>query len=169
LIQRLRNYLALLTTKLKVQSPSKADLIEEPATELISIGSILKKSRLEQNLTLKSISLKTFIPVDILQSIEEGKLDQLPELVYLKNTIKKYSEFLNVDLENSLKILSPNRQIQNTKSSIEIFKMPTLVIQPVHLYIFYILLVILSVHKIASLLEESTYPIQNTIEYKQNK
>jgi len=89
LIQRLRNYLALLTTKLKVQSPSKADLIEEPATELISIGSILKKSRLEQNLTLKIISLKTFIPVDILQSIEEGKLDKLPELVYLKNTIKK--------------------------------------------------------------------------------
>ena len=81
--------------------------------------------------------------------------------------VKKYSEFLNVDLENSLKILSPNRQIQNTKSSIKIFKMPTLVIQPVHLYIFYILLVILSVHKIASLLEESSYPIQNAIEYKQ--
>jgi len=174
LIQRLKSYLSLVSTRFKPQRHLSLDnLREDTSAELASIGLILQKARLEQNLSFKKISFKTLIPSDILQAIEDGNLGELPEPVYLKITIKKYSDFLNVDLKNSLENLYPKKPAQNGRFSNNFLKLPAFEFRPVYFYFFYILIVILSVHKIASSLEESAnfskINQNNPIEYKQSK
>jgi cytoskeletal protein RodZ len=61
----------------------------------------LKEARLSQHITLKQIAVKTRIDIKILENLEEGNFDALPEDVYRKAFIKEYSRALGLD-ENAM-------------------------------------------------------------------
>ena len=64
--------------------------------KLIKIGAYLHQIRIEKNISLARINKKTSIPYRILQAIEEGKIDDLPELFYTKALIKKFARAIDI-------------------------------------------------------------------------
>lgn len=67
------------------------------AEQFKSIGAYLRSQRLEKNLSLEDIAAITMIRLPILQALESGNLEQLPELVYVKGFIRRYGEILKID------------------------------------------------------------------------
>lgn len=67
------------------------------AEQFKSIGAYLQQKRLESTLHLEDIAAMTMIRVPLLQALEEGRLEQLPELVYVKGFIRRYGEALKID------------------------------------------------------------------------
>lgn len=61
---------------------------------LQEIGSFLQGQREQQNLTLQMVSETTHIRSGVLQSLESGQVNSLPEPVYLRALLKRYGEFL---------------------------------------------------------------------------
>jgi cytoskeletal protein RodZ len=71
-------------------SPSQSDQLRE-------IGTYLKQQRLEKSLTLEEIAAMTMIRLQLLQALEEGDVEPLPELIYVKGFIRRYGEALGID------------------------------------------------------------------------
>ena len=64
----------------------------------LQIGNYLQTLRLEQNLTLEQLSNLSQVPIIHLTSIEEGRFSRFDDF-YLKLYLKRFTESLNVDLE----------------------------------------------------------------------
>ena len=64
---------------------------------LSEIAAYLQQKRLELSLPLEYIQQRTQIRVSLLQAIEEGKFDNLPEPVYIKGFIRLYGNAIGVD------------------------------------------------------------------------
>ncbi|MEB3182071.1 MAG: RodZ domain-containing protein [Nostocaceae cyanobacterium] len=65
--------------------------------QLKEIGSYLKQIREEQSITLDEVAIKTRIRYGLLQAIEEGELEQLPEPVFIQGFIRRYGEVVGLD------------------------------------------------------------------------
>jgi len=65
----------------------------------MSIGLKLKKEREARGLTLKDASSKTRIQEKFLDALEKDDLALLPNPVYVKGFLKKYAEFLGLDIK----------------------------------------------------------------------
>ncbi|GFE69971.1 helix-turn-helix domain-containing protein [Chroococcus sp. FPU101] len=79
------------------------------AEQFKSVGAYLRSKRLEKTLSLEDIAAITMIRIPILQALETGNLEQLPELVYVKGFIRRYGEILKIDgnaLANSISAIS---------------------------------------------------------------
>lgn len=61
-----------------------------------TVGEILKKERLEQNLTLKEIGEQTKIGKEYLSALEEDCYQDLPGAAYIQGFIKSYSQILGL-------------------------------------------------------------------------
>jgi len=66
------------------------------------LGEILKNARKKKELTLEQAEEETKVRARYLESLEEGKLDDLPETVYTIGFLTKYAEFLGLDKENMI-------------------------------------------------------------------
>ena len=64
----------------------------------LQIGEYLQTLRMEQNLTLEHLSHASQVPIVHLTSIEEGRFLKFDDF-YLKMYLKRYTQALNVDLE----------------------------------------------------------------------
>lgn len=73
-----------------------------------TVAEIFKSTREDKGLSLEDISNKLGISSHYLKAIEDGAIEKLPEGVYGKTFIKKYSSFLNID-ENLIKSLFENK------------------------------------------------------------
>ncbi len=62
-----------------------------------AVGEILKKSRLEKNVTLESISAETKINLKYLKAIEENNFDALPPAAFTKGFLQNYAKTIGVD------------------------------------------------------------------------
>lgn len=60
------------------------------------LGKILKEKRLEKNLSLREVSDRTKIRVNILEGIESGNCTDLPP-IYMKAFVRTYCDFLDID------------------------------------------------------------------------
>lgn len=122
--------------------------------KLTEIGVQLQKLRRSKSLSLESITLQTQIPQRLLEAIEAGDLDNLPEPIYVRGLIKQFADALGLD-GNSLSHQLPLagnlvKRSPGQEGAVTFFQ-----IQPLHLYVFYILVVILSVQGISNLLRQS--------------
>ncbi len=73
------------------------------ATELDIIGQLLKSYRQQKQLTLKACENATSIRLGFLRAIEEGKICDYLEGIYVFGFVKQYAEFLGADIEISSK------------------------------------------------------------------
>ncbi|MGA1262747.1 MAG: RodZ domain-containing protein [Prochlorothrix sp.] len=76
---------------------------------LQEIGSFLQGQREQQNLTLQMVSETTHIRSGVLQSLESGQVNNLPEPVYLRALLKRYGEFLGLQGQAILDRLDDKR------------------------------------------------------------
>lgn len=138
-------FLFFKTTKQKLHSQEP-----EPAQKkLAEIGSQLRQYREQQSICLDKVAVVTMIRRNLLQAIEEGQLDQLPEPVYTQGLIKRYAEAMGLDgtqFADFFPIEPPPRS--RTKLSWQ--DGPQL--RPMHLYLFYTFLIICSVNVLSQLM-----------------
>jgi cytoskeletal protein RodZ len=130
---------------------------KEQAEMLAEIGAYLRYLRQERAWSLNDVASKTMIPLRTLRAIEEGHLDQLPEPVYIQGFIRRYADAIGVDgaeVANAFPIESGLRYSKpNWRGRVETQ------IRPLHLYIFYTVLVLGAVSGLSFLLNRTTSPL----------
>ncbi|MEG3859652.1 helix-turn-helix domain-containing protein [Microcoleus sp. herbarium12] len=132
-------FLFFKTTKQKLHSQEP----ESPQKKLAEIGSQLRQYREQQSISLDKVAVVTMIRRNLLQAIEDGQLDQLPEPVYTQGLIKRYAEAMGLDpaqFADLFAIEPPAR----SGAKLSGLNLPQL--RPMHLYLFYTFLIICSVN-----------------------
>ena len=79
-----------------------------------NFGSILKKEREGQQLSIKQVSTAIKINISVIRNIEDGKLESLPKPIFLRRLIKVYCKYLGI---NEDAILENFDQLTNFKDS----------------------------------------------------
>jgi cytoskeletal protein RodZ len=132
----------------------KPNLTTEQQQQLTEIGTNLQQIRLARNISLDTISQKTLISQRLLKAIEEGDTTELPEAFYIQALVSKYARAIGAEdicfaVESSANSPASNNSSQNHRRPYWInFQLRSL-----HLYLLYILLVIVSVSGITALVE----------------
>ena len=138
---------------------------QPPAEKLEQIGSTLRLKRQEKQLSLEQVESQTRIRSRFLQAIEAGKLDQLPEPVYIQSFIKKYAETLGLD-GTQLASSFPTSDRQPTTKPVS-QPLPAVQLQTTHLYVLYILVIVGTVSALSQTLNRSEIQVSNSQLQKQ--
>ncbi|MEG4007442.1 DUF4115 domain-containing protein [Microcoleus sp. Pol11C1] len=141
-------FLFFKTTKQKRHS-------QEPETaqkKLAEIGTQLRQYREQQSICLDKVAVVTMIRRNLLQAIEDGELDQLPEPVYTQGLIKRYAEAMGLDGAQFAEFF-PIEPPARSRTKLSWQDGPQL--RPMHLYLFYTFLIICSVNVLSQLISGS--------------
>lgn len=139
---------------------------QEQVEKLAELGDRLRQCRNAQALPLEEVAARTRIQARLLNAIEEGRLDQLPEPVYIKGFIKQFAEALGLD----------GTELANTfptGSGLPLLRrpawkhLPGTQLRPIHLYALYVLLVIGAVNGLSFLVRRSALPVAYFNNYQQ--
>ena len=122
---------------------SKKELAAQSALQawedrLREIGQELRQTREAKSLSSYHVHLKTQIPVHLLEALETGRLDRLPEDIYIRGFICRMGQALGLDgvsLAASLPTIDPVKAILPTWYKPQL--KAGLQLQSVHLYVGY--------------------------------
>ncbi|MGA7932617.1 MAG: RodZ domain-containing protein [Kovacikia sp.] len=128
----------------------------EQAKKLMELGSHLCQLRQSQGMSLQQIAAKTMIPARLLAAIEAGKLDQLPEPVYIQGFIRRYADVIGMDGAEFASAFPTGMDLIVAETSWRGTIQAQL--RPLHLYLLYMLLVMGAVGGLSFLLNRSTTP-----------
>ncbi|MGI8501233.1 MAG: helix-turn-helix domain-containing protein [Hassallia sp.] len=129
--------------------------------KLASLGGQLWVKRTEQGLSLDEMVEMTMISRRLLQAIEEGNLDDLPEPIYIRGFIRQYADALGLDGAEFAKSFPVG---SNRVNLIPGWK-PTpfgQLLRPFHLYVLYIGLIVCSVSSLSQLLNNAAIQANNS-------
>ncbi|MEH1790509.1 RodZ family helix-turn-helix domain-containing protein [Nostoc sp.] len=135
-------------------------LEEQRAEKLAELGAQLWALRQEQGLSLEQVVVLTRIPRRLLQAIEEGNLNDLPEPVYIQGLIRQFAEALGlngVEFSGTFPISSAKANSQGIGNT-----SPLTQLRPIHLYFLYILLIVCSVNGLSQLLNNAVLQASNS-------
>lgn len=121
--------------------------------KLAQLGKQLRLKRQEQSLSLENVAEATRIQQRMLQAIEEGDLDELPEPIYIQGFIKQYADTLGLngtELSNSFVISDRRLKIKPVWH-----KLPATQLRPIHLYLIYIFVIVCAVNALSQMLSRS--------------
>lgn len=128
-------------------------LEQERAEKLREIGSCLRELRQQQAVSLEEIASKTKIQQRLLNAIETGRLEQLPEPVYIQGFIKQFADALGAngaELASSFPTRTMLRPIQ-----VSWRHLPAAQLRPIHLYMLYVFLIVFAVNGLSNLMNRS--------------
>ena len=131
---------------------NKNNLTSKQQKQLEDIGIKLHQIRVAQNISLDTVAAKTLISQRLLRAIEAGDLAELPEPFYIQALVKKYAAAVGastIAFEASQESIEPTNNLPQ-KSHRYWFNFQ---LRSRHLYLLYILLVVVSVKGITSLVE----------------
>ncbi|WP_375513172.1 helix-turn-helix domain-containing protein [uncultured Nostoc sp.] len=145
--------------KKKNKQPS-ISLEQERAEKLAEMGAQLWALRQEQGLSLEQMVALTRIPRRLLQAIEEGNLNELPEPVYIQGLIRQFADALGlngVEFSGTFPISSALVKPQGMGDN-----SPLDQLRPIHLYFLYIFLIVCSVNGLSQLLNNAVLQANNS-------
>jgi len=123
----------------------------DKAKKLAELGATLRKIREKNNISLERVAIFTMIRSHLLDAIESGDIDQLPEPVYAQGLIKRYAEVLGVDLTPYSDLFTTeSTKTEPVKSVRPNWWMSK--IRPFHLYIFYIIVIVAAVNSLSQII-----------------
>ncbi|HLO46909.1 MAG TPA: RodZ domain-containing protein [Kamptonema sp.] len=128
----------------------------ERAQKLAEIGAQLREFREQHSISLERVSVVTMIRSRLLQAIEEGELNELPEPVYTQGLIKRYAEAMGLDGEQFANCCPSEPMLQPIKNSWR--DLPWVQLRPAHLYVLYLLLILASVNGLSQVMSRSDAP-----------
>lgn len=135
-------------------------LEKQRAEKLAEMGSYLRHLREEQSLSLKEVAAKTKVQARLLNAIEEGNLDPLPEPIYIQGFIKRYADALGLDGAEFASVFPIGQNFQFLKASWR--GLPAVAqLKPIHLYLIYIFLIICAVNGLSQLVKNSAIQANN--------
>lgn len=73
------------------------ELDQTQIEQLTKIGEYLYQEREERAIALEEVAVKTFIPLRLLQALERGQTERLPEPVFVQGFIRRYADALGLD------------------------------------------------------------------------
>ena len=89
----------------------------EQIKKIKEIGSYLSSQRLKKSISLEKIVSDTLIRREILEAMEMGEIERLPELVYLQGFIRRYADAIEVDGESLVKKLNSTNNTVTVKTA----------------------------------------------------
>ncbi len=136
--------------KARTKEPTAEQLQQE---QLSSIGSLLKQARLQQGLTLEAIEKLTLIRKMLLSALEEGRISELPEPIYIRALLRRYGNALKLDGEAIASQFFTRPVVNPPRTSWK--DSPAAQLRPLHLYGAYILLIMGAVSALSGLLQRT--------------
>lgn len=141
----------------KIKNKHIVNFDQERADKLAELGSKLHDLRVEKCLSIDEVAAHTMIRRKQLEAIEEGRLDRLPEPVYIRGFIFRFANALGMDgyaLAQEFPLDQERRQHKFYLGDLlVIFKL-----RPLHLYLVYVLLILFSVKGLSQQLSQSALP-----------
>lgn len=138
---------------------------QQRAEKLADLGSTLSLKRQEKQLSLAQVETQTRIRSRFLRAIEAGKLDELPEPVYIQSFIQKYAELLGLDGKDFASSFPvSDRQLSPQPETISL---PPAQLKTPHLYVLYVLMIVGTVTALSQILSRSEMPLSNSQMQKQ--
>ncbi len=141
---------------------------------LKEIGADLQRIRTEKAISLDTVAAQTLISKRLLAAIEAGDIQELPEPFYIQALINKFAKAIGASETEFISTRTPDTNV-TTPTSAKIKSRKYWInfqLRSLHLYLLYILLVVISVKGITTLVErpvivnqisqEST-PAENTV------
>ena len=141
---------------------SALQLEQERIEILQEMGSHLRQLRQEQSMSLEEVAAKTKIQMRLLNAIESGQLEELPEPVYIQSFIKQFADALGINgaaFASSFPTTPILRPVQQPWRHL-----PAAQLRPVHLYVVYIFLIVFAVNSLSYLMNRSTTPTLTNVE-----
>ncbi|MFK0734950.1 MAG: helix-turn-helix domain-containing protein [Gloeotrichia echinulata GP01] len=133
---------------------------QQRSEKLAQMGAQLWASRQEQGLSLEEMVVMTRIPRRLLQAIEEGNLNDLPEPIYIQGLIRQFSDalgFNGAEFASNFPIAYERVNLPTTWKTQSISQL-----RPLHLYLLYIFLIVCSVSGLSQLLNNAALQANNT-------
>ncbi|MGJ3246180.1 MAG: helix-turn-helix domain-containing protein [Elainellaceae cyanobacterium] len=127
---------------------------QKQAEKLADIGARLRQIREERLLSIDQVAAKTLIQPRLLRAIEVGDLSRLPEPIYIQGFIKRYAESLGLNGAEFAHLFPTEPDIRAIQPSWK--DSPAAQLRPIHLYAFYIVLIVAAVSGLSYLLSRST-------------
>lgn len=143
---------------------NKLHFQQEQVEKLEELGSRLRQFRTEQSIPIEEVAAQTRIQARLLNAIEEGRLDQLPEPVYIKGFIKRFAEALGLNGAEFASAFPIGSGIQFIKPSWR--HLPAAQLRPIHLYLLYVFLVIGAVNGLSFLVSRSAPQVTKVEDYQ---
>ncbi|WP_341526480.1 RodZ domain-containing protein [Nostoc sp. UHCC 0302] len=135
-------------------------LEQQRAEKLAIMGAQLLALRQEQGLSLEQVVMLTKIPRRLLQAIEEGNFNDLPEPVYIQGLLRQFADALGINGTKFASTFPISSQQANPKFT---GKTPRLgQLRPIHLYFLYIFLIVCTVNGLSQLLNNATLQVSNS-------
>lgn len=136
-------------------------LLEQQRSEkLAELGAQLLALRQKQGLSLEQVVALTRIPRRLLQAIEAGNLNDLPEPIYIQGLLRQFAEALGlngVEFSGAFPISAARVNPQDMGNI-----SPLNQLRPIHLYFLYIFLIVCSVNGLSQLLNNAVLQASNS-------
>jgi transcriptional regulator with XRE-family HTH domain len=137
---------SLPTSVPDLSPPEPIEVAPTPSDLLEQIGAKLRLAREQKQLSIEAISALTQIQPRLVQAIEEGHIEMLPEQVYVKGMIKRYANSVGLngsELAQQVPTWAPEAATFEPSTKLQVTGLTyTRRIHPVYAYFVYILAVI---------------------------
>lgn len=136
-----------------MKKENKRNLSQELAEKLKEVGARLHQQRTEKSIGLEEVAAKTRIQTRLLRAIEEGRLEQLPEPVYIQGFVRRFAEAIGLDGNDLVSDFPVTMTAQLARPTWQYVRVGQL--RPFHLYLLYVFLVIGSVNGLSYMVGRS--------------
>jgi transcriptional regulator with XRE-family HTH domain len=136
------SFLEQTRPKILVASESAPILLPQTPSEILEkIGGDLRQLREQHHLSIEDLSARTQLQPRLIQAIEEGHIEMLPESVYVRGMVKRYANSLGLNgLEISQQVPTWEPETATFESVTRLqqtgFK-PSIRIKPIYIYLGY--------------------------------
>lgn len=139
------------STQLIEEQKQEMEIMKTQAIKLAEIGEQLRQKRLEESIALSEIAVHTMIRVQMLQAIEEGKLERLPEPVYIQGLLLRYANALGFDgraIAEDFPVVPKKSHLQKLWLNLPGY-FPRLKLRPVQIYLMYLVAIVVAVQALS--------------------
>jgi len=146
-------------TKIAVQTTVQTTA-QKRAEILIQIGKQLRHARQARSLSLLQLHNQTLVPIHLIEAVEAGHLDKLPEDVYIRGFILRMGHALGLNgvaMADSLPEIDPVKSI--VPSWYNNLTVPGVQLKSVHLYVGYTALIAGAVGGLSWMSNQSTQKV----------
>lgn len=138
----------------------------EQAERLAELGNRLRDRREAQGISLETVAGTTCIQPRLLRAIEQGKIEELPEPVYVHSFIRQYAGAIGLNgVEFASGFPTTGFVVQPIQTSWR--ALPGAQLRPVHLYLIYMALIVGAVNGLSYFLNRSAQTSIAAIEMQQ--
>jgi hypothetical protein len=173
-LKYIRSLRSVKVSELSIPNPTKPEptpepvpAVETPASMMEQIGRHLGYWRNQKALSIEDVSILTQIQPRLIQAIEEGHIEMLPESVYVKGMIRRYGDCLGMDGEGLAQYVPTwQREVMTFKqtTSTRSASFSTPVVQPIHWYIIYALTILGGSSLLSHFINEANKPTPVALE-----